>query len=179
MNHSTGSIITRQLMPYSGVAGPAAHPVGSNLPCYPLPFLQSSGAFGSAFFQTCLSAPHLQAVLYYPYPPYPSLPPPLFVDTNQDHTSIGRWKGWSWDSGLVMALFDNGQYCPGGPATGTVGLLMWQRGCKLSEQKITTIYNSLTQIMSIFAPFIYLIVGRGLSERNQSPYYTVSIGMKG
>ncbi|CAK9093025.1 unnamed protein product [Durusdinium trenchii] len=39
----------------------------------------------------------------------------FFTDAKQDHTSIGRWKGWSWDSGLVMALFDNGQYCPGGP----------------------------------------------------------------
>lgn len=37
----------------------------------------------------------------------------MFEDARQDHTSLGRWKGWS---GPKEAKFENGQMCPGGPA---------------------------------------------------------------
>jgi len=37
----------------------------------------------------------------------------FFKDAKQDSTSVGRWKKWE-SSGV--AIFDDGQYCPGGPA---------------------------------------------------------------
>mmetsp|Transcript_4006 Transcript_4006/g.14933 ORF Transcript_4006/g.14933 Transcript_4006/m.14933 type:complete len:123 (-) Transcript_4006:181-549(-) len=37
----------------------------------------------------------------------------FFKDAKQEHTSIGKWKAWE---GPGVALFDDGQYCPGGPA---------------------------------------------------------------
>lgn len=37
----------------------------------------------------------------------------FFKDAHQDSTSLGRWKDWV---GPHEALFDDGQWCPGGPA---------------------------------------------------------------
>ncbi|CAE8633288.1 unnamed protein product, partial [Polarella glacialis] len=36
----------------------------------------------------------------------------FFKKAKQDHTSIGTWKGWEAPG---VAVFDGGQYCPGGP----------------------------------------------------------------
>ena len=47
----------------------------------------------------------------------------------QDHISIGHWKGWSSTAsgGSLVGTFEGGQYCPGGPAT-------WKQGlCKESS----------------------------------------------
>ena len=44
-----------------------------------------------------------------------------FRQVSQDHTTLGRWKGW--EDGSKKMIFDNGQYCHGiGPRTTQVEL---------------------------------------------------------